>query len=252
MNRITKENNSMLLHLSLPINSIGRDFFVGDIHGELDNLKRALCKLKFDYDRDRLICTGDLIDRGPKSFSALSLLNEKFFFSVIGNHEEMLLRSFDSRANRELSWYPNGGGWWENLNNYEKITCRDLIVNNMALLITVQFEKFSAGVVHGDFPLGMNWSDAISSVRDSKTDTRYFLWQRDRIKNKIDVRVEGIDYIFLGHTPISGPCKLGNCYFIDTGSGHQSSNYIYNPSLTICSINDGDVVYYNFPIKIKF
>lgn len=69
----------------------GRDFVVGDLHGCFDELGKLLEHVKFDPNQDRLFCTGDLIDRGPKSLDCLSLLSKKWFFSVLGNHEDLLL-----------------------------------------------------------------------------------------------------------------------------------------------------------------
>lgn len=75
----------------IPANVEGRDFVVGDLHGCFDELGKLLKHVKFDPARDRLFSTGDLIDRGPKSADCLSLLSKKWFFSVLGNHEDLLL-----------------------------------------------------------------------------------------------------------------------------------------------------------------
>jgi serine/threonine protein phosphatase 1 len=69
-------------------NSSGKDYVIGDIHGCLDAVNELLHKMKFDYSRDRLLCTGDLTHRGPNSLGCLQLLKEPWFYSVRGNHEE--------------------------------------------------------------------------------------------------------------------------------------------------------------------
>lgn len=71
----------------------GRDFVVGDLHGCFDELQKLLDFVKFDGARDRLFSTGDLVDRGPKSYDCLNLLNEKWFYSVLGNHEDLILNN---------------------------------------------------------------------------------------------------------------------------------------------------------------
>ena len=73
--------------LVLPVNTKGNDYVVGDIHGHAKKLLKQLDGIGFDATVDRLICVGDLIDRGPESIEALALLNEPWFFSVLGNHE---------------------------------------------------------------------------------------------------------------------------------------------------------------------
>lgn len=72
----------------LAANSAGRDFVVGDLHGQYDLLMGELDRAGFDRDTDRLICVGDLVDRGPQSVECLSLLREPWFFAVLGNHAD--------------------------------------------------------------------------------------------------------------------------------------------------------------------
>lgn len=76
---------------SVPANFEGRDFVVGDIHGCYDELGKLLMHVNFDPKSDRLFSTGDLIDRGPRSLDCFSLLEKKWFYSVLGNHEDMFL-----------------------------------------------------------------------------------------------------------------------------------------------------------------
>ena len=75
----------------VPANIDGRDFVVGDLHGCYDELFALLKHVKFDYKNDRVFSTGDLIDRGPKSEECLQLLSKPWFFSVLGNHEDLLI-----------------------------------------------------------------------------------------------------------------------------------------------------------------
>lgn len=72
-------------------NTKGKDYIVGDLHGHYTVLMNGLDKIGFDDKTDRLFCVGDLVDRGPEVGLCLSLLNEKWFSSVLGNHEYMLL-----------------------------------------------------------------------------------------------------------------------------------------------------------------
>ncbi|OCB02809.1 hypothetical protein BBC27_11345 [Acidithiobacillus ferrivorans] len=67
-----------------PANLQGRDFIVGDLHGHPDVLRRLMDYVAFDYDTDRLFSVGDLVDRGPDSAGALDLLDEPWFYPVLG------------------------------------------------------------------------------------------------------------------------------------------------------------------------
>ncbi len=85
-------------------NTRGRDFIVGDLHGSLAMLETLLRHVGFDAARDRLFSVGDLVDRGADSAGCLALLDEPWFFAVLGNHEEMM-------AANDSDWMRNGGGW---------------------------------------------------------------------------------------------------------------------------------------------
>lgn len=95
-------------------NERGRDFVVGDLHGCVDLLYRAMDRVAFDQTKDRVFSVGDLADRGPKSLESLRLLNEPWFLAVRGNHEDMLLSAFelfDSDYHASDSIILNGGLW---------------------------------------------------------------------------------------------------------------------------------------------
>jgi len=70
------------------INTTGRDFVVGDIHGMFPALEELLASVEFDGDRDRLFSVGDLVDRGPLSKHAPDWLAHPWFIACRGNHEQ--------------------------------------------------------------------------------------------------------------------------------------------------------------------
>ena len=47
-----------------PLNDLGRDFIIGDLHGHWSVLERLLEEVSFDKAKDRLFSVGDLVDRG--------------------------------------------------------------------------------------------------------------------------------------------------------------------------------------------
>jgi serine/threonine protein phosphatase 1 len=48
-----------------------RVFICGDLHGEYEFFMRCLQDLGFNTEIDVLVCTGDLVDRGPESYKLL-------------------------------------------------------------------------------------------------------------------------------------------------------------------------------------
>lgn len=71
---------------TLPLNTQGTDYVVGDIHGCFDLVDQALARLGFAPDQDRLLCVGDLIDRGPQSAQVDAFLARPYVYAVRGNH----------------------------------------------------------------------------------------------------------------------------------------------------------------------
>lgn len=107
----------------LPENTLGRDFVIGDLHGMLPLLRTLLDHVHFNPEVDRLFSVGDLIDRGEDSPGALDLLDEPWFHSVRGNHEDMLLdyllpvadqqyRLSGSGFSGDHAFLANGGEFW--------------------------------------------------------------------------------------------------------------------------------------------
>jgi bis(5'-nucleosyl)-tetraphosphatase (symmetrical) len=64
---------------------------VGDVHGCIDELHELLDRAGY-AEGDRLIFTGDLVDRGPDSAGVVALARKLKAESVMGNHEEKHLR----------------------------------------------------------------------------------------------------------------------------------------------------------------
>ena len=102
------------MFLSLPKNTQGRDFFVGDIHGCFYLLSQALDYVGFDTTSDRLFSTGDLIDRGEFSEEVIHWLNQPYFYAIRGNHEQVLLDAVSGKCDEDYHRMM-GGDWWYDL-----------------------------------------------------------------------------------------------------------------------------------------
>ncbi|MFP3335214.1 serine/threonine protein phosphatase, partial [Pseudomonas sp. SIMBA_064] len=71
-----------------------------------------------DKSVDRLIAVGDLIDRGPGMLDGLKLLGEPWFFTVKGNHEQMLIDAYG--ASPHLPYSAHGARWWLTIDDESK------------------------------------------------------------------------------------------------------------------------------------
>lgn len=103
----------------LQANREGRDFYIGDIHGCLHLVHKLMDHVGFDRSKDRLISVGDLVDRGPDSLGALSLLLEPWFYCVAANHEALAMQTMEAFMSHSTPvatymlqlWVKGGGAW---------------------------------------------------------------------------------------------------------------------------------------------
>lgn len=109
-----RRNKSIEKELQTTLDNGGNVWVIGDIHGHADTLVALLNSLDLHI-KDRVVLLGDLVDRGPKSCEVIRIARDSsHIFSVLGNHEEMMLLNFDA-ANIETmnaqqsSWFYVGG-----------------------------------------------------------------------------------------------------------------------------------------------
>ena len=211
-------------------NTVGKDYFVGDIHGCYEQLMEALEKIKFNPDVDRLISVGDLVNRGPDSVKCLNLLKETWFHAVFGNHEDMMIKSFRHEWST-YNYVQNGGKWFFHLPYEEQLVL--LADAKMTLVIEVETDIGIIGVIHANAPDDWQKYHRLNNDEDFFDDNLVedTIWGRRRIYGGQDGRVNGIDYVIVGHTPVEDVTVLDNIVYIDTGA-------VYDGALTILSVNE--------------
>ncbi|WP_180044703.1 MULTISPECIES: metallophosphoesterase [unclassified Acinetobacter] len=218
--------NRLILHFEL--NPQIRLYIVGDLHGSYKLLMQELQKINFDFENDLLICTGDLIDRGNENLECISLLDQTWFLTVRGNHEEMCIRGQYDPKMKDMH-ERNGGEWFYKLPQQKQLE----IINyfkELPLVIEVQLESKKIGIVHADIDI-QDWNIfkqdifkgdyKIPGITSSYSNG---LWGRGRIRNysnHYDI-VENINEIYLGHTIVKEYTKIDNCHYIDVGSSFTS------------------------------
>lgn len=210
-------------------NMDGNDYIVGDIHGCFHVLETALKAIGFNRHRDRLFCLGDLVNRGPYSANILNYINEPWFHSIRGNHEESVISEM---SGKDVLSVP-AGDWLCKLNTAQLTTIFNYF-NNLPIAFEIKTSNGKVGCVHGDIThtsWNMFCGDLLNDGLNSKL-ARSTIWKRTRIKYNIDIPVEGVRTVFAGHTPVSEPCLVGNVAYIDTGC-------CYGKYLTIANAASG-------------
>lgn len=218
----------------LALNEKGRDFIVGDVHGHFDRLEDLLGQVSFDPKADRLICVGDLIDRGPDSDCVLAWLDRPYLHSVLGNHELMAMMAATGE-DREGLHAMNGGAWMAVMEEATQLEYAQAFAT-LPLAIELQTKAGLVGVVHADIPPGMTWQQ-VAELLDAgdRGVANVLLWGRDRItaaaRGMPWPSVPGIDRVFVGHTPLKDPSIVGNVFFIDSGACFGGPMVLVDPAL---------------------
>jgi serine/threonine protein phosphatase 1 len=237
---------------TLPINTQGRDFVVGDLHGCFNLLVKVLDHVEFDEDKDRLISVGDLVDRGPHSLDCLDLIRQPWFHAVRGNHDEMMLGSFNGEVCAQEIWPQNGGRWADQLSSTELETLHALlpIADNLPYVITVnQQDGKKFHVVHAEldsphnvlddtvmadeellrefaeYPcrdgISVQWCRNIFRPLYGKNITPHLAAKYNRglvLEKGTQHLGTGLSTIFSGHTVMQQPTRVGPLVCIDTGA----------------------------------
>lgn len=209
--------------LRLTRNECGRDFVVGDIHFKTIDLHKGLRTLGFDSTVDRVIAVGDLIDRGPGVLDGLKLLGEPWFFTVMGNHELMLIDAF--RRDPQARYASHGADWWSTIADESK----EMIISRLErlpTLIEIESPRGTVGVVHADIPSGITWPEFVRDIANPQIQ-EIALWGRERIKKHHRQGVAGVWRVCTGHTWIPQPLRLGNVLALDCTGGGEGPLAIY-------------------------
>lgn len=201
----------------LAINQNGRDFVIGDLHGCYDHFMALLEDINFDETKDRMFSVGDLIDRGPKSFECLKLIEKPWFHATIGNHEDMMLEDVKSgNFTDEYGWFRNGGKWAIPFLEKNDKEFYGLLhdVEILPWAITVETSLGLVGICHAESP--HSW------VEGESIDLHNMIWGRNKYRwapgmGKVPA---GINMTVHGHTPVGKTLVFHekmNAFWIDTG-----------------------------------
>lgn len=195
-----------------------KTFVIGDIHGAYRALMQGLERAGFDYQMDRLICLGDVCDRGPEVNRVFDeLLKIKKLIYLLGNHDIWALQWAET-GETSLFWDSQGGS--DTMKAYPD----GMPVNHVRLLkrAPLYYEEDERMFVHGGIRPGM---------RVEKQDRNILLWDRSLVseamfrKNQKDEKpITSYPEIYVGHTPTinfgsTGPIHACEVWLMDTGAG---------------------------------
>lgn len=202
-------------------------YISADIHGSFSRLWSCLQALGFNPAKDVLYSLGDLVNRGDESQFVAEWLQKPWFKPIRGNHEEIVLRAYrdpEDKQNSALLKSLNGG-WWFDLGRAQKTQ----VANGIASLPysrSFSCQGRSIGLVHADVYEGVAWPEYCAQLKNGDAAAcETALWSRWRWQAVVagglsasQVQpVSGVDWVFVGHSPVDQPTAVGNVVYADCG-----------------------------------
>lgn len=191
-----------------------RILVISDIHGELEKWESLMEKVDYNPEKDQLILLGDYVDRGPASRGVLEKVMElqsKGAIVLMGNHDHMMIKSFEQDPVFIERWFRNGAQ--KTLVSYGHVA-GEQEVGPESLELTPELEKhiaflsgldcyyetdeyiFVHGGVHPTTPL-------------AETDPYTLMWIRDEFHKGY----KGEKTVVFGHTPSENFHGKNDVYF---------------------------------------
>lgn len=241
--------------LELELNKSGIDYICPDIHGDFPSLMDALRDIGFNFEKDRLFCLGDLINRGLYSEQVINYIGESWFYSVKGNHEKLFTDAYEDLQGSkvELSGQENNmeslknlvanGGYWAVPIMMKKRVFKKYYdaLNNLPLMMQITNGERSVALAHAEIPYGMTFKKAKKILLDADHkkhgDLRSDLIGGRKVYNKFNDSknpseekfcIPDIVALFSGHTFVkqNAPLQMANRFYLenkawDFGRGHD-------------------------------
>lgn len=237
--------------LAIGPNALGIDYFVGDIHGEGRLLACGLKAIGFDFERDRLIAVGDLVNRGCDHTALFSEVIPKVrnFYSVLGNHDIACVELIKDILDRGWTSPYDDAQWLRDVPVSDKQSlCNFLNRLPLAISLTLQDGR-RVGVIHADFPAQFADFQSMRQVSTAEwpfcrtgTPLHSTLLGRERIQllndlllhvpirdpwmnpreaNRTFEQPADVELMICGHSysPGNRPIQRGKWLFLDTGAG---------------------------------
>jgi len=213
---------------------IKKTYVISDIHGCLEEFNNVLTQVNFNNEEDKLICLGDVCDRGSNVKGCIDrLMQIKNLVYITGNHDlwtlQFLTKKIDKYA--EESWWKHGGEkTMQSFKGIDTTPYVEFLSQAKPYYIDEENRCFVHGGFDTNFPIESQSIESLVWDRELYEEARYV--ESCGFKDKISTYKE----IYCGHTPTQYiddkdiPLNFLNLWCIDTG-------VVYKGKLTIMDVN---------------
>lgn len=209
-----------------------KTFVIGDIHGSYRALLQCFENSGFNYQKDTLICLGDVADGWPETRQAIDeLLRIENLIYILGNHDFWALNWMETGYAND-PWLMQGGQ--ATIDSYEgKVPTSHIQLLKGAVPYHIHHNKL---FVHAGIDPGRPIE---------KQGIQTFLWDRSfaqlaKEKHNNSHRLTSYDSVFIGHTPIheDKPRQYCEVWMMDTGAGWSGRLSMMNIETQECFVSD--------------
>ena len=173
----------------------GKVYVIGDIHGAYKALMQCLKKSNFDYQKDKLICLGDVSDGWPETGKCIDeFLKMDNLIYILGNHDTWTL-NWMLTGEIPDSWLYNGGQ--ATIDSFTKLKKSQIEFLQRSHEYYLEDNRL---FVHGGIRQNMPLEDQSKEV---------FFWDRSLFREAMSLSIDNketqlteFDEIYIGHTPI--------------------------------------------------
>lgn len=221
--------------ITLPKNKRGTDYLLGDLCGNAPLLTATLRAMHFDPDRDRVISTGNLINKGPDSFGVLKLLKQPWFHAVLGSSEAQALawlRKDYHCGEDPRSFILQGGNWIHAYPSQEDRAFIQETLEQLPLALKVSHTEGAFRVVHS------RWSAALENETCTTLQAREAIWgvqlAIDGMKSLGRLAMPPESHVVVPTPGWEDPDKPGRLTYCGH-AGHPAFRLLHRGHLHLCS-----------------
>ncbi len=211
---------------------MSKTFVIGDIHGSYRALLQCLGISGFNFQKDTLICLGDVVDGWPETRQAIEqLLQIENLIYILGNHDFWALDWMETGYANEI-WLNQGGQ--ATINSYgDNVPASHLhLLKNALPYYLYHNQLFVHAGIDINKPLG-------------KQDVDTLFWGRDfaqlaKAQHGHSKQLTLYDSVYIGHTPIKEEMPIQYCevWMMDTGAGWSGRLSMMNVETQECFVSD--------------